>query len=501
MTGATMHPPADELLLQHCLAGLDAQQAGRTQQAIGHFADAVQVAPQNLDTRLLLAFAQGAAGEHDAARATLGATPQIMTLPSADARRLVDAATSLGADRVALAAVERVMVFSPADPSLHATLGALHHRIGDTATASLVLHRAHMRWPSHVPTLMNRARLLSDTGEHAEAIALYDQVLRHSASHAHARWYRGMLRLMLGQAEHGWRDHEARRQLPLMEVITPAGVPAWDGSELDGKSILLWGEQGLGDQIMGVRFANSLAARGAHVVVRCAASLVPVVRTVDGVAEVVAAGEDLPQCDVHVPMLSVPALCAMSDDRQLGGEAYMRPPQPGSSDLQLLLDRPVAGGNSRRKRVGIVWAGSATHGNDRNRSFPSSMLVELLGGADVEWLSLQVGPRRDELASLETTIAARVIDASPVLRDFGDTAQAIATCDMIVSVDTSVAHLSGALGIPTVLMLPFVPDWRWQIARRDTPWYRSVRLLRQPMAGAWSHVIREVHRAINSGAA
>jgi hypothetical protein len=200
-------------------------------------------------------------------------------------------------------------------------------------------------------------------------------------------------------------------------------------------------------------------------------------------------------------MLSVPYFCGPYCATMNDGSAYMRAPGEAAPGITSVLGSVRSASSAKRRpRVGIVWAGSATHGNDHNRSLPMSHLAALIGGADVEWVSLQLGSRGADIAQLDAPVRRRVLDATPLIEDFGDTAHILARCDMLVTVDTAVAHLAGALGVSTLVMLPYVPDWRWQLARKDTPWYQSVRLVRQPMAGAWEHVIEEVHRAISSGA-
>jgi hypothetical protein len=197
-------------------------------------------------------------------------------------------------------------------------------------------------------------------------------------------------------------------------------------------------------------------------------------------------------------MLSVPFLCGL-DAASLKGDAYLRAVGSPTHSVRDVIGEGSVGRRGRRKRVAVVWAGSSTHGNDRNRSFPAAQLAALLAGADVDWISLQMGERRTDLDTLPGSIRARVTDASVAITDFNDSAHVLTSCDLVVSVDTSVAHLAGAMGVPALAMIPYVPDWRWQLARRDTPWYASMRLVRQPMAGAWDYVVDEVHRAVNSG--
>lgn len=480
-----------------CMAGLAAQEAGDHTQAVAHFERALQLAPSLIDLRLLLAFALGTSGENLRAQQTLDATPELETLPSSDHRRLADAAIQLGATQTALKAIRLLLLQSPDEPELHATLGALLQRVGDMDEAGHVLQRSVLRWPTHVPSLLNNAHWLAACGDFHEALCNYDRALRIAPTHDSARWYRGMLRLMLGDFSGGWHDHEARRSLAVHKVRVPVGVPAWNGKKARGLTLLLWGEQGLGDQIQGVRFAAHLASLGATVIVRCAAPLRQLFESAPGVSASIGDDDALPACDAHVPMLSVPYLLKLHSENSFGSSAYLQATSflPGTSALarnnRMHLHQP--------QRVGFVWAGSSGHTNDSRRSLPQAQLAQLLSRTSVQWVSLQLGARSAELKSLQPATTAHVVDVSTTLTDFVDTAHVISALDRIVTIDTSVAHLAGALGVPTLLLAPFVPDWRWQLAREDTPWYASVRLLRQPVAGDWASVIDRVHRELSAG--
>lgn len=478
-----------------------AQEAGHTREAIAHFDEALRLAPTLLDVRLLLVFALAADGQDHSARAVLDATPNVAQLPGADLRKLADAATKLGASTTALVAVRTLLAASPNEPELHSTLGALLHRSGALDEAGHVLQRAVLRWPKHVPTLLNCAHWLVAGGAYHEALRDYDRALREMPAHDTARWHRGMLRLMLGDFAGGWDDHEARRALAVHTVKAPHG-PAWDGRNAQGRTLLLWGEQGLGDQIQGVRFAQQLADLGATVIVRCARVLVPLFAHVPGVARVVADEDALPAFDAHVPMLSVPYLLRLVDERAFGSAPYLDAraiaatlPSPASSGSATVRART----HNRRARTGVVWAGSPGHVNDARRSLPASLVPDLLRGVATQWVSLQLGERATDLASLDADLRTDIVDAAPLLENFAATASVLATLDRVVTVDTSVAHLAGAMGIPTLLLIPFVPDWRWQLVREDTPLYASVRLLRQPSLGDWRSVVDRAHREMAAG--
>lgn len=488
-----------------CLTGLGAQEAGRPDEAIAHFTHALSLAPSMLDVRLLLAFALGAGTQaRDAAphakrlaQVVLNETPGLSAMPVSELRRLADAAIQLDATAIALRAVRRLTGSAPNDPDLESTLGSLLHRTGGMDEASHVLARAVLRWPKHVPTLINSAHLLLADGHYAGALAHYDRALRVAPTHASARWYRGLLRLMMGDFANGWTDHEARRSLPVHTLGVPAGIPAWDGKRASGQTLLLWGEQGLGDQIQGVRFAANLAALGATVVVRCAAPLCALFATAPGVSAVVADSDTLPHCDAHLPMLSVPFLLKLFNDDSYGAAPYLS--AAVGSELSTIRPRTHSSRGLNNTRVGFAWAGSAGHTNDHLRSLPASEIGNMLEGVSAQWVSLQVGARATDLDMVPQPLRATVWDAGPSLQGFLDTAHVLSALDRVVTVDTSVAHLAGALGVPTLLLVPFVPDWRWQLAREDSSWYASIRVLRQPSPGDWASVIARVHRELSAG--
>lgn len=482
-----------------CLAGMTAQEAGRMDEAVAHFEHAMTLAPALVDVRLLLAFALGNTGQKPRAYEVLNETPALETLPESDVRRVADAAAQLGATAVALKAVRILAEKNVNDADVQSMFGSLLHKTGAMDEAGHVLHRAVLRWPKHVGILMNSARLLVADGNYAGALRNYDRALKVAPKHDMARWHRSMLLLTMGDFANGWTDHEARRRLPVHTVSVPAGMPAWDGKNANGKTLLLWGEQGLGDQIQGVRFAANLAALGARVIVRCAAPLKRLFTGVDGVAEVYATGEALPACDAHVPMLSVPFLLRMFDESQYVSDSYLRTALDSRGRSASLASMQEFSETYHRTRVGFAWAGSPGHVNDTLRSMPSSRLTSLLEGVSAKWISLQVGERSRDLDLLPNALRSEVTDASPTLTDFVDTAHVISALDRVVTVDTSIAHLAGALGVPTLLLIPFVPDWRWQLVREDSPWYPSVRVLRQPSPGDWNSVIARAHRELSAG--
>ena len=256
-----------------------------------------------------------------------------------------------------------------------------------------------------------------------------------------------------------WAAYERRWEVP--SFVSPRFTfdqPVWDGGPLDGRTLLFHAEQGFGDTIQFIRYAPMIVERGGRVVVRCQKELVRLLKDAPGVADVISWENALPSYDVHLPMMSV---CHRFDT------TIESIPAP----VPYLRADPMALPEPGLLNVGVVWAGNSTHLNDANRSVPFATLQSLLGVPDVRFYSLQFG-------AILPAEAAGVIDLAPGLRDFADTAEALEALDLVITVDTSAAHLAGALGRPTLMLLPTRNDWRWFKNREDTPWYPTMRLLR-----------------------
>jgi hypothetical protein len=271
----------------------------------------------------------------------------------------------------------------------------------------------------------------------------------------------------------------------------PFSAPLWKGESLAGKSLLFHAEQGLGDTLQFIRYARLFAAQGAEVHVECQAALLPLLNGMEGVQQWHAAAgpgiDHLPPTDYQLPMLSAPAVVNTTLSSIPSPDGYLRAPERERRRWAKWL-----GPRNRRRRVGICWAGNPNHKNDKNRSIPSDLLAALDGISEVDWINLQKGHPLP--GSLELWNAARE------LRNFADTAGLIENLDLVVSVDTSVAHLAGALGKPVWVLLPFAPDWRWMLDRPDSPWYSGARLFRQSEPGDWRPVLDRVAHEVRATA-
>lgn len=325
-------------------------------------------------------------------------------------------------------------------------------------------------------------------GMMTEAGEFYEQALRISPELPQARWNRALLWLKQGDFERGWREYEwgfaagkrPRRAFPWMQ---------WDGGDLTGKAIYVWGEQGLGDTLQFVRFLPRVKARGAHVVLEVQpglGSLLAGVAGADRVVERTRNGSASEECDCHASLMSLPSLLNITRDDLPGPVPYIT---ADASSRARWADRVSGDG----LKVGIVWAGNPTHQNDRNRSCRAGVFGPLLSCRGVRWFSLQKGGAADQLSELDS---ARVVALGVELEDFAETAAVIAGLDLVITVDTAIGHLAGAMGRPVWCLLPFDADWRWLHDLSATPWYPSMRLFRQPRPNDWEAVFGEVRKAL-----
>ncbi|KVN21083.1 MULTISPECIES: tetratricopeptide repeat protein [unclassified Burkholderia] len=385
-------------------------------------------------------------------------------------------------------ACDRALALAPHDP--HASLTRARVRLEthryDEALDDLT--RAIAVAPREKLAHFHRGNALRALRRHEEARQAYADAIDIDPDYAPAHCMRAFLCLSIGDFEAGWAEYEWRwRDSQLDGSRRDFAQPRWTrGMPLDGRTILLYHEQGLGDTLQFCRYVPRVKALGARVVVEAPVELKTLFATLDGVDALVARGEPLPPFDLHCPLLSLP-LELRTDLSSIPADVpYLRADPVRVERWRMRL------GASGRPRVGLVWSGNPLHVNDRNRSMTLADLLPLLDDR-YEWVSLQKVMRDDDRPAL---------DASPVrfvgdeLADFADTAALVEAMDAVISVDTSVAHLAGALGRPLAVMLPHTPDFRWLLDRDDSPWYPGARLFRQPEGGEWASVVERVRGAL-----
>ena len=391
----------------------------------------------------------------------------------------------------ALPRLEAARATIPTEPEFHGNLG-LAYAAADRETDAIAAYRATLALkPDHAIAWNNLGLALQSQNDLAGAIAAFRQSIAHKADFANAHWNLSLALLLDGQFAEGWREYDSRLELPELgkgRHVFPG--PAWDGIATQGKTLLLHTEQGIGDAIQFVRYAPALAASGAKVVIHCAPPLHALLASVAGVAQVISGNMALLRYDAQFPLLSLPRHFATTLATIPAKVPYISVAPARRAAMRATIDAAPG-----RLRVGLAWAGNRAHSNDRNRSLHVSTLAPLFDVEDVAWFSLQQGDAAVQVASVRG--AARMIPLSPTA-SLDDTAALIAELDLVISVDTSIVHLAGALGRPCWVLLPFAPDWRWLLHRDDSPWYPSLRLFRQSALRGWAGVVARVATALRT---
>lgn len=346
--------------------------------------------------------------------------------------------------------------------------------------------------PNYFDAWHNCAVTLRRLERMTEAQQAAEHSLKLSPQHPKAVWNLALLKLLLGDYEAGWPLYEARWQNPELGLRHPDfSEPALlDASHVAGQHVFVWSEQGLGDTLQMLRYLPLLLAQGATVSLAVPTHLHRLVHAMALNVAVYPTGERPAQFDVHCPVMTLPLVFNTSLATIPSGHAYLKVPQDAQTTSSVCLST-----QPHRMNVGLVWSGRAAHKNDHNRSVPLEQLLPLLALDDVQFWSLQKEYRAADQMLLDQ-LSGRVMDVSHALHDMADTAALIAQMDVVISVDTSVAHLAAALGKPVWLMLPTDPDFRWLLGREDTPWYPTMTLCRQTTPGQWRDVIHKLKQQL-----
>jgi tetratricopeptide (TPR) repeat protein len=384
----------------------------------------------------------------------------------------------------ALASFGRALELKEAYAAAHYNRGNTLKQMSRPDEALASYDRAIVLDPRLAAAFNNRGLVLHELGRLDAAAASYRRALALEPDNADAHWNLSLTLLLQGDFAAGWREYEWRWRRTEVRSDAPVhDCPLWLGDDdLHGRTILLQAEQGLGDTIQFCRYVPRVAARGANVVLEVQPALVPLLGQVEGVDRLIGRGESLPAYDCYCPLLSLP-LAFKTGLADISGLPYLQVPSARRTAWQAIL------GERRAPRIGLVWSGSTGHQNDRNRSIPLTDYRRLLQRG-ISYHCLQKEIRPADRTVLAEHPEVRTFEAE--LQDFADTAALIEQMDLVITVDTSVAHLAGALGKEAWVLLPFMPDWRWLLQRADSPWYDSVRLFRQPEAGSWQSVLDEV---------
>jgi tetratricopeptide (TPR) repeat protein len=502
--------------------GLGHHQAGRLQEAEEAYQEILRIDPLHADALHLLGLVRLQHGQHAAALENIGRAIGVKPDSEVLWRNLSVAYHALGRHQEAVDAADQALRLNPSYAEAHNNRGValMAQRKLDEAVASF--RQAVRLQPNYVRAHNNLGIALRDHGELDEAvrsfqnaleiepnssethrnlgIALrdrgeldrakqqFEKVLKISPNDAEAHMNLGFLLLRMGDFEAGWPQYEWRWGTKQFKPrnFTP---PVWDGRAIAGQTLLVYAEQGLGDTLQFVRYAALVRQRaGCRVVVECQKPLATLLSSCSGIDQLVAREEELPPFDFHVPLLSLPRL--------LGTHVHNIP-----AGVPYLFAREALVRHWRDRlsdcagfTVGICWQGSPTHESDRRRSFPLAHLAALAAVPGVDLISLQKGAGAEQMSGVQFPVMRLGLDDESWV--FMDTAAVVRNLDLVVTADTSVAHLAGALGVPVWVALPKMPDWRWQLDRDDSPWYPTMRLFRQEVAGDWAPVFRRINSAL-----
>jgi len=388
----------------------------------------------------------------------------------------------------------RALAANPAYVSALLNRGTSFHHLGKFTEALVSFDRALAREPGNVKAWYNRANVLHELRRFDEALASFAKAIALKPDYADAHWNEGLTRLLLGDFETGWAKYEWRWQTAAQKHLQRDFVqPLWRGTEpIAGKAILVHAEQGFGDTLQFVRYLPQLSAQGADVVLEVQPALYALLSGVKGAARVLKRGDALPAFDLHCPIMSLPLACRTSLQTIPNAGPYVEAPRERLEAWRARLPKKDG------LRVALAWAGSATHRQDRLRSVPLALLRPLLARDDIEWLSVQRDLRTGDSDMLD---ACNVRQLGGELTDFADTAAILSLADLVITVDTAVAHLAGALGRPAWVLLQYSPDFRWLLDRDDSPWYPTVRLFRQSRFGEWDDPVARTIDALRRHAA
>jgi Tfp pilus assembly protein PilF len=398
----------------------------------------------------------------------------------------------LGRTADATAALRSAVAIDPNIPEAWANLGNELGNDHQYDEAMVCYQKALKLRPDFADAHCNLGALLQKTLPTLEpAIAAYEKAITIQSDFALAHWDLGLALLLRGDYPRGLAEYEWRWKTETVVVPRKFPQPRWDGGDLGGKTILLHAEQGFGDTIHMARYVPLVAARGGRVILECQPPLSRLLQSLNSVQQIIPAGQQLPAFDVHCPLLTLPLVFKTTVETIPAAVPYLRADKEPSRQWSNRLPPDI-----RRPLIGLVWAGRPENKNDRNRSMRLQDFAPLGGIQDARFVSLQLGPSADQLR--QPPPGLELLDFAGELRDFADTAALVAHLDLVIAVDTAVAHLAGALAKPVWILIPTMPDWRWMLGREDSPWYPTMRIFRQKTRGDWTDVMARVKRELET---
>lgn len=475
----------------HCNRGVALEKLGRHQEALACFDSALAIRPDYAEAHCNRGGVLEKLRRYEDA---LASVDRALAIKPDYAEALCN--RGVGLERLAryeeaLDSYDCALAIQPGLAEVHCNRGVALDRLGRYEEALACYDRALALRPGYVEAHTNRGVALEKLARYEEALASFDRAVAISPGYADAHFDASCVRLLLGDFARGWEEHEWRLQTEQgRRGRRDLGRPLWLGREsLQGRTILLHSEQGYGDTVQFCRYARLVGELGAHVVLEVEAPLLALLKDLAGVGQVVAKGAALPAFDCHCPLLSLPLAFRTTMDTIPAAQRYI------AADAGKVAEWRAKLGPGTKPRIGLAWSGRGVLAGRANthRNIPLGDFARLLRN-DCEHLSLQKEVNDADRQVLDTR--ADIHHFGEQLKDFADTAALCELVDVVVSIDTSVAHVAGAMGKPVWILLPFDADWRWLRHRDDSPWYPTARLFRQPARGDWASVIAAVQERL-----
>lgn len=474
--------------LGHLRVGNALLQQDRMAEAEPAYRRCLEIDPNHIEARVNLGFALGELDRLDEAQSCYEEALRLRPDLAEAHHNLGNVFREQRRYEDALRHYHEALRLRPDYAKAHTNLGVALVARGDLEAALHFLSEGVRLLPDSAEAHSSLGTALCSQGRLDDALAEYEEAIQLKPNYPDAHWNRALVRLLRGDLERGWPDYEWRWRCSRHSPMPDFSQPRWDGEPLDGRTVLLYAEQGLGDTLHFIRYAPLVQARGGPVIVQCQGSLIPLLSRCRGIDGLAAWGEPSPSFDVHVPLMTLPSLFHTT----LGTIPADIPYLFADPDLIAHWRRQLSPLSGRR--IGITWQGSPRHAWDRHRSVPLAAF-EPLGQIDgVQLISLQQGEGAEQLRDWRGRLP--IINLGDLLDrangSFMDTAAILCNLDLLISVDTALAHLAGGLGVPVWLALLHTPDWRWLLERSDNPWYPTARLFRQPVPGDWASVFRRM---------
>jgi tetratricopeptide (TPR) repeat protein len=479
----------------YCNLGYALQEKGRTDDAMTYLVKAIEINPYLTKAYYNLGITLQEKGRVDDAVASYQKAIELDPYYAKAYCNIGAALLEKGQFDQVITYCRKAIELDPSFAKAYCNLGAAVFEKGRIDEAIACYQKTIELDPFFAQAYCNLGFALQEKGQFAEAITHYQKALGLDPGSENAKFNMSIAQLLTGNFREGWEKYEWRWKTKdflkqsCFHRPDDFSQPMVRGIDVEGLTILVYAEQGFGDAIQFVRYVPELAQRGANVIIECQRELVSLLGNIDGVKHVVAQGDAIPRFDMHCPVLSLPYIFKTTRESIPGKVPYVY------ADASLVEKwREKLRNDHTKLKIGLSWAGKPTHKNDRNRSCSLEIFSPFGELGDISFYSLQKGTGAEQAKN--PPAGMKLVDYTEEIGDFSDTAALIENLDLIISVDTSVVHLAGALGKRVWTMVPFVPDWRWMLDREDSPWYPTMRLFRQPAPGDWKSVIGKMRNEL-----